>query len=347
MSTRYSALFLLAALSCTAPAFAQQNVASGQTSGSIHLDVVVTPKSGVPVAGLKQQDFTVLDNKVAQTITSFQAVAGGQTPVDVILLVDGVNTPYLRLAYAREEIDKFLRANGGHLAHPVSLAILTDTGTQIEDAPSSDGNALSSLLDQSSIGLRSIRRSNGIYGADEQIQLSLQTLRRLAAREAERPGRKIILWLSPGWPMLSGPHIELTAKQEKQIFAEVVDMSTALREARITLYSVDPLGAGVSILGNDFYYEGFVKGVTKSNGVMPGDLSLQVIATQTGGLVLHSSNDISSLLQRAMADTSAYYEISFKPPPAERADEYHHLEVKMADPGLTARTRQGYYSRPQ
>jgi hypothetical protein len=39
----------------------------------ISLDVVVTDKSGKPVPGLQQQDFTLLDDKQPQTILSFRA----------------------------------------------------------------------------------------------------------------------------------------------------------------------------------------------------------------------------------------------------------------------------------
>jgi len=66
------------------------------------LDVVVADKSGRPVPGLQQQDFTLLDNKQAQKIVSFQAVQGGTAtadpPVEVILLVDEVNTSFSYVA---------------------------------------------------------------------------------------------------------------------------------------------------------------------------------------------------------------------------------------------------------
>ena len=343
---RLCSLLLLVLLPCAAPAFAQQNMSAGNAPATILLDVVVTHKSGPPVAELQQKDFTLFDNKVPRPITSFHALGGSQSPVEIILLIDAVNTSYLRIAYERDQIDRFLRANNGHLAHPLSLAIFTDTGTQIQGASSSDGNALSALLDKSAIGLRSIRRSSGIYGADERLQLSLDTLHRLVALETTRPGRKIILWVSPGWPILSGPHIDLDARQRQQIFSDVVGLSTALRQARITLYSVDPLGVDESVI-RDFYYQAFTKGVSKLNDVYVGDLALQVLAEQTGGLVLNASNDITTELQRCVADAEAYYELSFEPPPAEHPDEYHHIEVQVAKPGLTARTRQGYYSSPR
>lgn len=313
----------------------------------MYLDVVVTTRSGAPVTGLQQQDFTLLDNKAPQAIMSFQAFGGSQAPVEVILLVDAVNIPYTRLVYERDQIGKFLRANGGRLAHPTALAIFTDTGTQIQEG-SSDGNALSASLDQADIGLRgaSVRRSSGIYGAEERVQLSLRTLQQLAAREAARPGRKIVLWVSPGWPLLSGPRVDLSAKQQRQIFAEIVNLSTALREARMTLYSIDPIGAGESVLRGSYYKE-FVKGVSKPDKVDIGDLGLQVLAAQTGGLALNASNDVTALLQRCMADTEAYYELSFDSLPADHRDDYHHLEVQIAKPGFVARARQGYYSQPQ
>jgi VWFA-related protein len=343
IEARFCALLLLVALLPAAPAFSEQNAPATQTPNRIHLDVVVTPRSGTPVAGLKQQDFSVLDNKVSQPIQSFQAVSGNQSPVQIILLVDGVNTPYIRLSYARAQIDKFLRANGGHLAHPLSLAIFTDASTRIQGGSSVDGNALSTLFDQSAIGLRTIRRSSGIYGADERIQLSLETLRRLTVLEAGRPGRKIILWVSPGWPLLSGPRIDLGAKQQRQIFNEVVGLSAAMRKAHITLYSIDPLGAGESINSNAYFYQSFLKGVDKPSDVQLANLSLQVLAAQSGGLVLNGNNDIAGMLQRCVADSTNYYELSFEPPPADRTKPYHQIEVRMTEPGLTARTRHGYY----
>jgi len=336
---------LLAPLLYAAVLSAQQTTSPpGPAATRIYLDVVVTPKSGPPVAELQQQDFTVLDNKVRQPITTFHASGGSQSPIEVILLVDTVNLAYERVAWERGEIDKFLRANGGRLAHPTGLAFFSDAGTQIQEGFSTDGNELSASLDHYAVGLRDIRRSSQYEGLDR-FQLSMTALRELAGREAARPGRKIILWVSPGWPLLSGPRIYLDYKQQQQIFANIVDLSTQLRLGHVTLYSIDPLGASEGV-GRDFYYETFLKGVSKPGQAVFGDLGLQVLATQTGGLALNASNDVASLLHTCLADTEAYYELSFDPPPGDRRDEYHHLEILVAKPGLIARTRQGYYSQP-
>ena len=115
-------------------------------SGDIRLEVVVTSRSGPPVSGLEQNDFTVLDNKAQQTITSFRALRGRESSVEVLLVVDDVNTGFSHIAFERSEINKFLNIDSGNLAYPPALAVLTDSGTKIQDDFTTDGKALSSAL---------------------------------------------------------------------------------------------------------------------------------------------------------------------------------------------------------
>jgi VWFA-related protein len=346
--------------------FAQQPVGSTPADGQLQvhpenspdaanrlvLDVVVTDRSGNAVKGLEEKDFTVFDNGHSQKILSFEATGGevvptnvqpAEPPVKIILLVDEVNLNFDRVAYERDQIKRFLLQNGGNLAHPVSMAFFSDAGTEIQDNASRDGNALLALFDQHETALRSIRRSQGFYGAVERFQLSLKTLTSLAAKEMQVPGRKMVVWISPGWPLLSGPNIQLSAKDEAGLFASIVSVSTALRDARITLYSVDPKGAGSAIGTQDFYYQEFLKPVALAKNAQAGNLALQVLAVHSGGLVSNASNDIAGQITRCVADADVYYTITVDAAPADRPDAYHALEVKLATPGLTARTRNGYY----
>jgi VWFA-related protein len=336
-------VILPALLLCASALTAQQAIPSASPS-RFDLDVVVTPGSGRPVTNLQQQDFTILDNKTPRPITSFQPPGGSQTPVHVILVIDAVNTTYSNIAYQRGQIDKFLRANGGQLAEPTALAFFTDKGIEVQKDFATDGNELSGSFDSYAIGLRDIRRSSQ-FEAIDRFQLSIRALSQLVATEAARPGRKMILWVSPGWPLLSGPGRQLDPKQQQQIFASIVGLSTELRQGHIVLYSIDPLGAGEGV-GREFYYQSFLKGVSKPSQVNVGDLALQVLATQSGGLVLNSNNDVTSLLDRCMEDAKAHYVLSFDPAVADHPNEYHHLEVRVNSPGLTARTRAGYYAQP-
>src|ERR1700710_1321618 len=102
--TTFFGLLLLAPVFCPVVLRAQQPVqrqapSTAPASHRIVLDVVVTPQSGrdpKPVSGLRQNDFTLLDNKMPHPITSFRAVGAGE-PISVILLVDAVNTDYIRV----------------------------------------------------------------------------------------------------------------------------------------------------------------------------------------------------------------------------------------------------------
>jgi VWFA-related protein len=339
-------LLVFAALLFACGAYAGQNNSPTPSTGRIYLNVVVAHKSEPPVGDLQQQDFTVLDNKKPQTITSFRAVDGSQAPIEVVLVIDAVNVDYPVVAYERSQIDKFLRAEGGQLSHSISLMLLTDTGIQNIADFSKDGNKLAGSLDQSVIGLRFLLRSAGFYGAAERFQVSLTGLQQLVAREAQKPGRKFVLFISPGWPLLSGPNVQLDNHEQEMLFGDIVYFSTVLRRGGVTLYSVDPIGTRESV-DRETYWQNFTNGVSKPGQVEMGNLGLQVIATQSGGLVLNSSNDIAAMLNNCFADARAYYEISFAPAPGEKPNEYHRLQIRVAKSGLNARTWQSYYSNPQ
>jgi len=343
MSTRCGGWIYLFCFSLVS-GFAQQN-------RNMTLDVVVTDKSGKPVTGLKQQDFSLLDNKQAQKIVSFQAVEGGaataDSPMEVILLVDTVNTEFTNVAIERKEIEKFLLRNGGALAQPVSMIFFSDT-TATGTTASRDGNAVLADMNQKQLGLRTIGRSQGFAGGLERTQLSLNTLRKLTDFEAAQPGRKLLVWISPGWPFLvSGLDRELASQRQKQqFFTSIVALSDGLRRARITLFDIDPLGTADAGDLRTTDYKQFLKPVKKAEQADNGDLALQVLATQSGGRVLNSSNDLAGEIATCVADANSFYVLNFEGLPGDGPNEYHALEVKVGKPGLTARTRSGYYAQP-
>lgn len=328
--------------------FAQQAAPPAGTNRQITLDVVVTDKSGKPVPGLQQQDFTLLDNKQPQKILSFQAVQGAATdpPVEVILVVDEVNANFTNVSFERAQIEKFLKSGGGELPRPVSLAVLSDAGLVLGNVTTQDGNALVAALNQNKAGLRTVTRSQGVYGADDRIGLSLNAVQQLTDYETPRPGRKLVIWISPGWPLLSGPREELDSKEQEKLFSRIVALSDNLRQARITLYSIDPLGTADAGGFRTSYYEEFVKGVKKARQVRLGNLGLQVLATQTGGRVLISNNDVAGEIASVVGDANAFYVLTFDGLPGDGPNEYHALDIKLDKPGLKALTRTGYYAQP-
>jgi VWFA-related protein len=326
---------------------AQQPAPAPQPADNrIHLAVQVAPKSGPEVPGLTQQDFTVLDNGAPQTIASFHAYTGHDSPVVTLVVIDAVNTSINNVDYGRLELEKFLKSESGELAHPMAIAVLNDTGIQTLGPLSMSGADLNAQLDKAQVALRSLTRSGGFYGAAERSQISLRAIGGITNAMASRSGRKLVIFISPGWPLLSGANVELDGKQEREILDSVAATNYGLMKAGISLYSIDPLGTKDAGL-HDVYYKNFLKGITKLSDVHYGALGLQVLAEQSGGLALSENNDVASEIRKCIADGDSYYEISYVPPAATEQNQFHKIEVKVAKPDLVARTRMGYYTRQQ
>jgi len=137
------------------------------------------------------------------------------------------------------------------------------------------------------------------------------------------------LWVSPGWSLFSGPGVEsqLDDPQRKQIFENVVSISTLLRRARITLYAVDPLGASDS-LSRDFIGNPSPK-VSTASGKPIGATSLAGSGVPER---LNRSNDIAGELHQCLADAQAYYEIPLSPPATRRVNLTNATKCVQTNP---------------
>jgi len=320
--------------------------APASAEGRIKLDVVVTDKSGRPVPGLDLKDFTLLDDNQPGKILSFRAVDGtvqqAGPPVEVVLLIDTVNLPLFRVAFVRQEFEKFLRQNGGHLAQPASIFWFTSQGVSVQRQPSTDGNALVAELNRADSNALAISRSGREFDDIQHLALSIQALTEIAQAEARKPGRKLLIWAGHGWPMLDNQRVDISSKVQQNYFDSIVQLSTGLREARISLCSVSFAEPGPDTL----LYRDFLKGVKSSEKAVPSDLSLRVIATQSGGRVLGPDNDLAGQIDSCAEDAGAFYTLSFDPPRADKPNEYHDLKVQIDKPGLVMRTNTGYYNQP-
>lgn len=319
--------------------------AAGANDGLIHFDVVVTDRSGKPVTGLEARDFTLLDNGQPAKILSFQASDGFTAKpdpvVEVDLLLDQLNLAPDQASTAEREIDKFLRRNGGHLAQPALVYVLSNDGLAATSGPSTDGNAVAAELASKKTmrplwpGLifYQMERVRQIQSFNLRNYLSLSALGSIAIEERKKPGRKLLLWLGYGWPV--GAACE-------DAFDWITEFSTRLREARVAVSSVSSWPYPIA----DFYYQGYVKGVKTARQQNSFALSLQVLAVQSGGRVLELSSDLAGQVDAEIRNSGAYYTLSFDPPPTEQTDEYHELIVQTRNPGQTARASTGYYDQP-
>jgi VWFA-related protein len=320
------------------------------SQGTIRLDVVVTDKSGNPVAGLRQQDFTLRDNGQPRKMVSFQAFDGitakPDPAVEIILVIDELTMPALQLSIAEHEAENFLCRNQGNLGQHVSIYRINPEGLSASAQPSIDGNLLADEIAR--------RRLPHVIWKTSQVSESLASgavtsnplhsliaLGSIAIEERRRPGRKLLFWLGPGWTF--------NALGAIGVFDFVTELSTRLREARIDVWTTtessfyDP-SRNVVPTPHPIYQE-YLEGVTPEM-VDSSYLSLYVIATQSGGGMMETRNDLAGLISKRVEQANTFYSMTFDPPRTNKVDEYHALKLEVDKPDLAAYTRTGYFDEP-
>lgn len=321
------------------------------SEGRMHLDLSITDAAGNPVTDLEPWDLKLTDNGRPAKILSFRGYDGKTVvpnpPVEVILVIDALNLSPPLVAFMRDQAMSFLRQNGGHPAYPVSVMLLTDKGLRVQPQPSLDGNGMADLVRSVQPGISSINAAMGAQGLFERDQLSLREMERLADNESRRPARKIVLWMGPGWPLLDSTRYVFTDGQRRGFFSSIAFLLNGLRRAQVTVYGLLPEFSSMGINESlAFRYQSYLKPVGSARQAMPEDLGLGVLAEETGGKVAGPSNDLVHEMNACVAHASAYYRISFDPPPAEGPDGYHALHVEVDRPDLKVRTDTGYYDEP-
>ena len=314
-------------------------ISSASREGIFRIDAVVTDAVGDLVTDLAQGDVSLLDNGQPTRIFSLQRSTGleaGTDPAELILVFDAVSLSAQQLAQAEHTGAEFLREDQGRLAQRSFFYRITRDGLFSSPGATTDGNALADEVEKRKAP-RTVWRA-GMTDApafsDRKDQgmrnsITLRALGSIAIDQRGFPGRKVLVWFGHGVPVIASMGCG---------FNEVAELSTRLREARITVNLASLLGNP----GNDDY----VAAAEREKGTQPPKLALPVIAAQTGGVVLNPSHDLKRELERCSAEARGFYSLTFDPPHTLHPDEYHDLSVVVSRPGLTARTVTGYYNQP-
>jgi len=340
------------------------------TQHRIILNVRVSDASGTPLFGLKQSDFTVYDNDQPRQLVSFRAVDGNAGAAHVLVVLDAVNNFTRQVRYYTKELEKFLKEGSGLL--PVPVAIGTFSGYSVEiGASSRDRDALVADLaartsdlhatgcitqGEQPSGMTAPFTGGGLGGKraespqaleckNNRFVQSINALSRLAKKEMDTPGRLVLIWLGPGWPMLTDRAFSPDPPELKQnFFDQLVSLSMLLREAQVT---VDAVGSPDESIGPEtpnLRDTRFFAGVEDQDQVSAAHFGLHVLAHQTGGKILTEMKDVAGQIDTCVAEAESYYVLTFDAPPAAAFGEFHSLAVKVGQPGLDARTNTLYYA---
>ncbi len=359
---------------------------------TVILDVIARGKAGDPIRGLLAQDFVLTDGKsrIGPGALKLSASPDDRHNTQLIIVIDAINSSLPELSESEEAVEAFLESRPGPLKSPTSILIVSDaapqgasnkpnapevTNTTVRPGdlflrripPSTDAALLIRGLKSYGTQLHRILDAQGSLGEGQRVGLSLQALSSIGDALSSQPGVKLVIWISPGWPMV----IRSEAKSSDQLFDSVIYFSNLLRKARIILYSIDPAGVTPrdssaeteafllasrpgTIRANgrapdipndvgDSYYQQFLKGVRNPKESNANDLSLQVLAYQSGGLVLQHGNDLKAQISKCASDEDALYSLTYSPESGTGLDVYHDLKVTLSKSSEPFRARTGMY----
>ena len=330
---------------------AQPAVASAASLKTIHLDVFVKDQAGMPVSGLAPQAFTVLDNGQPQQIVSLTPVATRNDPtaVTVLIVMDMINPGYDSVTWGREQLSEYLTKEGSTLRHRTAIAAMTEDGLQMMSGSTTDGSVLNAQFQKFATDIRPVTQRSGWQGFEQMLQQSIQQFSQILSVEQARPGRKLVLIISPGWPMLGDWGSQQDLHSVQQDFNMIVALTNTVHDARTVIYRLDPYELGGLHAGpqDPFYFKDFLKPLTDPKKATFPYLGLGVFAVHSGGRVLVTGHDITGEINSVLPDAGAYYEITCTAPPNPAPNEYQAIEVRVSQPGATAHTISGFYANPQ
>jgi len=358
-----------------APAGSQENPQGtiSVTSRLVVLDVVVLDRNGKPVTNLDRSLFSVTEDKVPQTIRDFDPPSGhampaggtadlvhsvadlpkiGQAPVN-ILVFDEVDTPFHQLSYAREMMEKYLKAQPAVLPVPtLFIAAGYSRVVVLHDYTQSRADLLESVqkhtadLDFTQI----VNTLNGGAGGSENgLVKTLGAMLQIAQSVAGIPGRKNVIWVGTGY----NKAYDLTNMSEKdhdKVVNEIEQVTDKMLQARVTLYIIDP---GGPLKADDVTDQTLDPSNVSSSGSNIGDfgnfsdnMGMNSFANNTGGRVIGGRNDLDAQVEQASLEGTEYYTLSYVPTgDSEEAQPFRKIQVTVNVPGLRVVTRQGYFTK--
>jgi VWFA-related protein len=184
---------------------------------------------------------------------------------------------------------------------------------------------------------------------------AIDALKEFLGPMAGLPGRKVVVHVSDGLPMVPGHDLFIAVSEQ---FRE----SSALMESRqydlarryqevarlanasgVTFYMID--AAGLRVYGGSassrFHadYGSRLESARTYNLQSP----LQLISEETGGFAIVNTNDVGDRLDQVAQEMRTYYSIGYMPPGGGGSGRYRDIAVKVNRPGrFTVRHRQGY-----
>ena len=339
---------------------------------AVEIDASVTDARGNPVTTLTADDFTILEDKKPQAITSFTLVNvpvarierplfGGQ-PIepDVLSNQNGDGRLYVFVLdevapdqalrtrrFLRRFIEQYFGAND-----VAAVSFLGRARAASAQGLTSNARLLLESIDSFTGGFpRDTTSIDPAAGVTGQNQLSpplseamllqrntMAALRSIAeAVSAIKGRRKMLLLVSDNLPVNMQRVIDYRGGTLSLAEEDAHKAITAATRSNVTIYSIDPRG-----LTADGGLGESESAPTTSGADIDHRMNMAALAGVTGGFALTNTNSFDQAFTRIVRENSSYYVLGYTSTNDRRDGRYRRLDVRVKRPGLQVRSRGGY-----
>jgi VWFA-related protein len=334
-SSRNAALLLCAVAIPAQQSAPPADVVIRTTTSLVEVRVVAVDSAGHPVTDLRQQDFQIFDNSKPQPIKLFSpsrseiappsagatpsapGEAGPTPPGSAVLLLDWLNTGYPDRLRVQENVLRLLknfqpRQNLGIYVLSRHTHLLVDFTT--------DRDILAALVERIDLDAQPAAAESKVWTTEARVKETVRTVNLIAGRLLHLPGRKSLIWLTAGFPMLV-PGRGRGAAPVALFFQDIEKNLAKLNAADVAVYSID--ATGLRMMPN------FLFDTTRE------------ISTRTGGTAFSDRNDLDEGIRLALEDAAASYTLGFHVPDHARGG-LHAINVRVDRHGIKLRYRETY-----
>jgi VWFA-related protein len=194
-----------------------------------------------------------------------------------------------------------------------------------------------------------------------ETNVTIDALNRVVENLASSPGRKALIYVSEGLPMIAAEDMffyvnqlyerqfSMTATTEYDVSSRFRQLTSKANSNRVSFYTIDARGLTVLTSGtvdqNNAQMAGqgsFIDQVRTTNT----QSSIQMMAEETGGRFVINTNKFMPDLKKIALDFNHYYSLGYTPD-TQTDGRYHDIKVKLAvaKRGWEVRHRTGYRTK--